>query len=61
MISIISIKGPEVVIDQPDLNFGLMRVDDSAISEVVLRNTSQVTADWTVAESEAHCRKVFIV
>ncbi|XP_013414779.1 deleted in lung and esophageal cancer protein 1 [Lingula anatina] len=45
------IKGPEVVLENADVNFGLVRMGMEASCEILLRNTCQVPAKWTLQES----------
>ncbi len=47
-------QGPEVIIDNPDLNFGLVRLGDSVEMCVIIRNQSQVSAKWSIKESDVH-------
>ncbi|XP_077978029.1 deleted in lung and esophageal cancer protein 1-like [Glandiceps talaboti] len=48
------IKGPEVAVRTPSLDFGLVRSSESASQEIVLENTSQVSAKWTIQESQEY-------
>ena len=54
-------QGPELVIDNPDVNFGLVRLGDTVESSVVLRNTSQVSAQWSIRETNAESSSEVIV
>ncbi|XP_074658571.1 deleted in lung and esophageal cancer protein 1-like isoform X2 [Tubulanus polymorphus] len=46
-------KGPEVVIDVPDLNFGLVRLGETVGQTFTIRNLSSLQAKWTLQESPA--------
>ncbi|XP_070564757.1 deleted in lung and esophageal cancer protein 1-like [Ptychodera flava] len=46
------IKGPEVAVRTPSVDFGLVRFGQSATQEVLIENTSQVAAKWKIQESE---------
>ena len=43
-------KGPDLVIDQPDVNFGLVQMGCVAQSSLTLRNFSRVPARWQIHE-----------
>ncbi|PVD31091.1 hypothetical protein C0Q70_10369 [Pomacea canaliculata] len=44
------IKGPEVTIDEPHLNFGLVRLGDTVAKELTLTNMVQLTTKWTLKD-----------
>ncbi|XP_071961985.1 deleted in lung and esophageal cancer protein 1-like [Antedon mediterranea] len=48
------IKGPEVVIDTASVDFGLVRNKYEVTEEIVIRNTSQIPAKWSIEESKDH-------
>lgn len=41
-------QGPTIIIDQPDLDFGLIRFGDSTRRPLWLRNQSQINCPWEV-------------
>ncbi|MGH0154177.1 UNVERIFIED_CONTAM: hypothetical protein FKN15_053519 [Acipenser sinensis] len=43
-------KGPQVCIDLPSLDLGLMKLGDSALSTIQLNNISQLAASWSLQE-----------
>lgn len=45
------LKGPDLVIDQPDVNFGLVQLGSVAQSALTLRNFSRVPAKWQICEA----------
>ncbi|CAH1788302.1 unnamed protein product [Owenia fusiformis] len=47
------IKGPEIKINNPDVNFGLVRFGESSTQEITLCNMSQIAAAWRIEESTA--------
>ncbi|XP_041367117.1 deleted in lung and esophageal cancer protein 1-like [Gigantopelta aegis] len=47
------VKGPELTIREPDINFGLVRLGQSVTKEMTLTNQSQVTTPWTVTNCPA--------
>ncbi|XP_052246606.1 deleted in lung and esophageal cancer protein 1-like isoform X3 [Dreissena polymorpha] len=44
-------KGPEVSIDQPDLNFGLVRLGQAVKKEITINNMSQIVTAWSIRDS----------
>ena len=42
------------MIDTPDLNFGLVRFGHTVQVPMVIRNTSQISAKWSIKESAVH-------
>ncbi|XP_014666551.1 PREDICTED: deleted in lung and esophageal cancer protein 1-like [Priapulus caudatus] len=51
-------KGPELLIDEPCLDFGLIRLGSSVSQPLTLKNPSSLSIKWTIAESSEHCRGV---
>ena len=47
-------KGPEVVVEQSHINFGLVRLGETVEATMTIRNTSRVPAKWTCMESPEH-------
>jgi hypothetical protein len=47
------VKGPEITVDNADLNFGLVRLGNTVCMDLVIRNTSHIPAKWTIQESPA--------
>lgn len=45
-----TIKGPEVLIDEPSLNFGLVRLGDTAVKEMTMRSLAQIVTRWTLQD-----------
>lgn len=43
-------QGPEVTIDEPHLNFGLVRLGDTVAKELTLTNMVQLTTKWTLKD-----------
>jgi hypothetical protein len=43
-------QGPEVVIDEPSLNFGLVRLGDVVEKHMTLRSLAQVITHWTLKD-----------
>ena len=50
----LEIKGPEVVIEQSNINLGLVRLGKVIQTRMSIRNTSRVPAEWAVSESPVH-------
>ncbi|XP_019622348.1 PREDICTED: deleted in lung and esophageal cancer protein 1-like [Branchiostoma belcheri] len=48
-----NIKGPEVIIETPSLDFGLVQPGDVVVREIHIRNTCQIRAAWSLQESAA--------
>lgn len=48
-------KGPELVIAQPDVNFGLVQLGSCAQSALTLKNFSRVPASWQIHEVGDAC------
>eukprot|EP00058_Branchiostoma_floridae_P005202 XP_002590690.1 hypothetical protein BRAFLDRAFT_125551 [Branchiostoma floridae] len=48
-----NIKGPEVIIETPSLDFGLAQPGDVVVREIHVRNTCQIRAKWSLQESAA--------
>ncbi|KAM4705192.1 deleted in lung and esophageal cancer protein 1 [Rhinophrynus dorsalis] len=46
-------KGPEVSIDVPSLDLGLIKLGDRALSELTIENKSPLAAKWSILESRA--------
>ncbi|XP_029979404.1 deleted in lung and esophageal cancer protein 1 isoform X2 [Sphaeramia orbicularis] len=44
----VSFKGPTVTVSVPNIDFGLMRLGDQSQTSLVLINTSQLEASWTL-------------
>ncbi|KAL5006767.1 hypothetical protein ScPMuIL_015573 [Solemya velum] len=44
-------KGPEVKVEEPDVNFGLIRLGKTVEREITITNLSQVTTTWTIQDS----------
>nr|XP_006817129.1 PREDICTED: LOW QUALITY PROTEIN: deleted in lung and esophageal cancer protein 1-like [Saccoglossus kowalevskii] len=51
------IKGPEVVVRTPSLDFGLVKHGESATHDIVIENTSQIAAKWKIQESNEFLSK----
>ncbi|XP_033106181.1 deleted in lung and esophageal cancer protein 1-like [Anneissia japonica] len=49
---VMNIKGPEVIIDTPSVDFGLVRYGYEVTEEIVIRNISQIPAKWSIYESK---------
>ncbi|XP_039261359.2 deleted in lung and esophageal cancer protein 1-like [Styela clava] len=47
-----NIDGPKVVIMNPMVDFGLVRLGDTVVRKVTFRNTTQLPAIWEFSESE---------
>ncbi|XP_031565846.1 deleted in lung and esophageal cancer protein 1-like [Actinia tenebrosa] len=45
-----SFEGPEVTMDTLDLDFGLVRLGESASREISVTNKSNITAEWSMQE-----------
>ncbi|XP_064614552.1 LOW QUALITY PROTEIN: deleted in lung and esophageal cancer protein 1-like [Liolophura sinensis] len=43
-------KGPEICIEEPDVNFGLAHLGQSITREITLTNMCQVTTSWRIEE-----------
>ena len=41
-------QGPDLIVDQPDVNFGLVRFGTVVKKCITLRNTCRVPAKWTI-------------
>ncbi|XP_039609639.1 deleted in lung and esophageal cancer protein 1 isoform X1 [Polypterus senegalus] len=52
-------KGPQVCTDCPSVEFGLMRLGESALSTITIYNVSQLVANWSMKESPAEGREDF--
>ncbi|KAK2147788.1 hypothetical protein LSH36_535g01010 [Paralvinella palmiformis] len=48
------IKGPEVSIEEPEVNFGLVRLGDIVTRTVTVRNECRVPASWCIREAPSH-------
>lgn len=44
-------KGPELRIDDPDINYGLVRLGQSITKEITLTNMSQIITKWSIQDS----------
>ncbi|XP_071158552.1 deleted in lung and esophageal cancer protein 1-like isoform X2 [Mytilus edulis] len=44
-------KGPELQIEEPDINFGLIRLGQSITKEITLVNKSQIITKWSIQDS----------
>ncbi|CAC5401955.1 unnamed protein product [Mytilus coruscus] len=44
-------KGPELRIEEPDINFGLIRLGQSITKEITLMNMSQIITKWSIQDS----------
>ncbi|XP_063421465.1 deleted in lung and esophageal cancer protein 1-like isoform X2 [Mytilus trossulus] len=44
-------KGPELQIEEPDINFGLIRLGQSITKEITLMNKSQIITKWSIQDS----------
>ena len=49
-------KGPEVSVDEPDVNFGLVRLGQTVTKEVTVNNLSQIITPWSVRDKPALLR-----
>ena len=49
-LGVIHIQGPEVLIENPDMNLGLIQLGDIGKGTLTLRNMSQVTAQWNLRD-----------
>ena len=45
------VQGPEVVIDTPSIDFGLVRYGEISSQQLHIRNKSQVPASYQISES----------
>uniref|UniRef100_A0A8W8MX88 Deleted in lung and esophageal cancer protein 1 n=1 Tax=Magallana gigas TaxID=29159 RepID=A0A8W8MX88_MAGGI len=43
-------KGPEIKIEEPDVDFGLVRLGESATREITLTNLAQVITTWSIQD-----------
>ena len=43
-------KGPEISIEEPDVDFGLVRLGESAKREITLTNLAQVITTWSIQD-----------
>ncbi|KAK7881823.1 hypothetical protein WMY93_030232 [Mugilogobius chulae] len=50
----VSFKGPTVTISVPSIDFGLMRLGEQCQTSVLLMNTTQLEAPWTLGEKTLH-------
>ncbi|WAQ94651.1 DLEC1-like protein [Mya arenaria] len=46
-------KGPEIAVDEPDLNFGLVQLGTMVTKEITINNLSQIITPWTIQDSPA--------
>lgn len=46
-------KGPEVSVDEPNLNFGLVRLGETVKKEFTINNMAQIVTSWSVKDSPA--------
>ena len=46
------------MIDNPDLNFGLVRIGTTVESSVMIRNTSQISTKWSIKETAAYLNEI---
>ncbi|XP_033743778.1 deleted in lung and esophageal cancer protein 1-like isoform X2 [Pecten maximus] len=44
-------KGPELLIEEPDVNFGLVCLGNQATKEITLTNLAQITTKWSIHDS----------
>jgi len=47
-------QGPEVSIEEPEVNFGLVRLGDIVTRTVTVRNECRVPASWCIREAPSH-------
>ena len=47
---LLPLQGPEVVVDEPSLNFGLVRLGDTAEKELTLTNKAQIITKWSLQD-----------
>lgn len=53
------LQGPEVYIDEPDVNFGLVRFGNTTSTHLTLHNDSQMPATYEIKEKlPANCNQV---
>ncbi|KAL8567948.1 hypothetical protein ACOMHN_029123 [Nucella lapillus] len=45
-----TIKGPDVTVDEPSLNFGLVRLGDTVEKELTLSSMAQIITKWTLQD-----------
>ncbi|ESO99858.1 hypothetical protein LOTGIDRAFT_238688 [Lottia gigantea] len=41
-------KGPEISVEEPDVNFGLIRLGETSVREITLNNLSQMPTKWKI-------------
>ena len=44
-------KGPEVSIDEPDLNYGLVRLGETVRKFITLNNMAQIITKWSIRDN----------
>ncbi|XP_060064823.1 deleted in lung and esophageal cancer protein 1-like [Ylistrum balloti] len=44
-------KGPELMIEEPDINFGLVCLGNQATKQITLTNLAQITTKWSIHDS----------
>ena len=47
-------QGPEVIIEESKLDFGLVRLGESSQCRMCIQNTSRVGAKWSIQEAKTH-------
>ena len=53
MLDSIDFQGPEVVLENPCVDFGLVKLGELTFQELTVRNDCQIPAKWRVQESPA--------
>ncbi|KAK6165505.1 hypothetical protein SNE40_022422 [Patella caerulea] len=43
-------KGPEINIEEPNVNFGLIRLGETSVREITLNNLSQLPTKWSISD-----------
>jgi hypothetical protein len=47
-------QGPEITIECPDVNFGLVRFGENKKAVMPISNTSRVPTTWSISEAKAN-------
>ena len=46
-------QGPELSIDEPDINFGLVQLGQTVTKMITVNNMSQIITAWSIQDSPA--------
>ena len=50
--SIFFFQGPEITIDNADVNFDLVSLGETRVEHIFIRNNCQIPAKWSIAECQ---------